>query len=244
MSDMRRHEQARSPQPGTTPRNFGERCAGAVPMSVEVATYSRPRTEDPMHDPSDEALDATAPATRFGIDFGPSTAPRQACIALASGRRYHLEVGADGHDHLLVTRADGREVARAVFDDAGSRPAGAQAARGTRFEEDTTAKVATADADSGQEVTWDVPRPTWAQAAEALPTPRLSLECFAAISAELHAFPERGAALLRRYGFVDHAELVRTERAWFARMTSDEVLQRRWRDLYEVCSRWLAVVGR
>jgi hypothetical protein len=198
-----------------------------------------------MHDPPDESLDVTATATRFGIDFGPISAPEQACIALASGRRYHLEVGADGRDQLMVTTGDGRELLRLSLDDSGvvadGRPAHGRPVAPARGD---IGPIGALDPDSGQEITWDVPRPTWPQPAGALDTPRLSLECFAALSAELHAFPERAGPLLRRYGFADHAELMRTERAWFARMATDHLLQRRWRDLYEVCSRWLAVVGR
>jgi hypothetical protein len=186
-----------------------------------------------MHDPPDDSLDVTAPATRFGVEFGPTSAPRQVCVALASGRRYHLDAGADGCDHLMVTTADGADILRLTLDDAGVVGAGGRLGTGVGL-----------DADSGQEITWDVPRPTWPQPAASGETPRLSLECFAALSAELHAFPERAATLLRRYGFANHAELMRTERAWFARMATDHLLQRRWRELYEVCSRWLEVVAR
>jgi hypothetical protein len=202
--------------------------------------------EEAMHDPPDDSLDVTAPATRFGIDFGPTSAPRQACVALASGRRYHLDAGADGCDHLVITTADGAEILRLTLDDAGVVGAGGRlgASRAAGAARAALAAGSALDADSGQEITWDVPRPTWPQPAEAGDTPRLSLECFAALSAELHAFPERAALLLRRYGFADHAELMRTERAWFARMATDHLLQRRWRELYEVCSRWLEVVGR
>ncbi|MEJ7731863.1 MAG: hypothetical protein WKG00_21965 [Polyangiaceae bacterium] len=198
-----------------------------------------------MHDPPDDSLDVTAPATRFGIDFGPTSAPRQVCVALASGRRYHLDAGADGCDHLMVTTADGAELLRLTLDDAGLVGAGSPrrptaGRRGGRGD----AAAAGLEADSGQEITWDVPRPTWPRSSASGDTPRLSLECFAALSAELHGFPERAALLLRRYGFADHAELMRTERAWFARMAADDLLQRRWRELYEVCSRWLVVVAR
>ena len=185
-----------------------------------------------MHDSPDGLFDVTAPATRFGVDFGP-TARRARSACAGSGRRYHSTPArrrdTDGHT------ADGAEILRLTLDDAGvvaRRSPRAGRAAGTARRRSARAPAWTRHHQRSPGMS--APQCPSRRVGRDAPLPGVLRPC-----RELHASPSGAAAApvrLRR-----PAELRRTSAPGSPhgdRSPPAAALA----GLYEVCSRWLEVV--
>src|SRR5262249_29579015 len=60
----------------------------------------------------------------------------------------------------------------------------------------------------------------------------LSLEQYAALCAEVSAFPQRADATFARYGLVSREDKLTIDAVWQDRLSSDPALMKRWQSLY------------
>ncbi|MCC6527379.1 MAG: hypothetical protein IT373_32325, partial [Polyangiaceae bacterium] len=72
----------------------------------------------------------------------------------------------------------------------------------------------------------------------------LGVEQCAALFAECASFPDRQAAIWRRYGLADARAHQALHQDWRARFAADPALHRRWHALYEHYVAWYARAGR
>ena len=89
-----------------------------------------------------------------------------------------------------------------------------------------------------------VPIRAAAPAATAAAWPRLTLDTYASLCAELSVFPERVSEILKKYGITDDAERRAVDREWAERLSSHPETQNLWQRKVGEFRAWLLRGGR